>query len=354
MRNANLACYQRKKSFVATSLGCGEHRIPIYQPPELPIQVTVFDGGFEDDRHWCDIDIGGEGVELDDIIRHIDRTCGDFGFQERAMLARLGPVRQPAIWHGDCLDMMSRRLPSQSVNIVGTSPPYNMGVIYDAYDDQRSDRHYLNWLDDTFAEIHRVLSDDGSFFLNVGSPPRMPFRALDVAKIADRYFELQNRIIWVKSIAIDDHTHGRYQPINSERFLHDSFEEVFHFTKSGEVPLDRLSIGVPYTEEKVRTRYKGAASGFHCRGNVWFVPYPTKRGTKEHPATFPPNLIEMCIRLHGFDKDTLFLDPFAGIGNSLRACQRLGVRGVGIEISEKYVEEAERLLAVEEWLGEEK
>lgn len=337
-------CYRRKKEFVATTLGSGEHFLPIFQPPESPIQVTVFDGGHEDGQHWCDIEIDEEEIDLDDVIRHLERTRGTFRFHDQAMVSRVGPVTTPAVWHGDCLDLMSRRLRNKSVNIVATSPPYNIGVKYDRYGDNRPDEEYLSWLCDVFAEVDRVLTDDGSFFLNVGSTPKRPFLAMQVAAVAATYFQLQNRIIWVKSIAINDHTHGHYQPINSERFLHHNFEEVFHFSKTGAVALDRLANGVPYTEERALTRWKSAAGGLHCRGDVWFVPYPTSRGPKFHPATFPPDLIEMCIRLHGFDKDTLFLDPFAGIGTSLQACQRVGIRGVGIEISEKYVEEAQRRL----------
>ena len=81
----------------------------------------------------------------------------------------------------------------------------------------------------------------GSLFLNVGAKPTDPWTALDVAQAARPHLQLQNTIHWVKSIAIDklprrgaaldrDLAVGHYKPINSDRFVNDCHEFVFHFT----------------------------------------------------------------------------------------------------------------------------
>ena len=67
---------------------------------------------------------------------------------------------------GDCLAVM-RELPRGSVDVIVTSPPYNIGVNYSQHDDQMRRSAFLSWLGECFAELHRVLRDDGSFFLNV-------------------------------------------------------------------------------------------------------------------------------------------------------------------------------------------
>jgi len=80
-----------------------------------------------------------------------------------------------------------------------------------------------------------------------------------------------------------------------------------------------------------------------CRGNTWFIPYRTIRSRdaqRPHPATFPPELPEMCMRLHGVERIRLAMDPFLGIGHSALAALRLGVPFVGFEIDPGYLEVA--------------
>lgn len=76
-----------------------------------------------------------------------------------------------------------------------------------------------------------------------------------------------------------------------------------------------------------------------CRGNVWFIPYDTiksKSDRNNHPAIFPIALPEMCIKLSGANKESLIVDPFMGTGTTLIACKKLGINGIGFDISEEY------------------
>ena len=182
----------------------------------------------------------------------------------------------------------------------------------------------------------------------------IPFQVLAVMQ---KHFALQNVIHWIKSIAISkadvgnydgitqDVAVGHFKPINSPRFVNDCHEYVFHLTKRGDVPLDRLAIGVAYQDKSniARWRSNGKRNGkrdVRCRGNTWFIPYETIKSRdrqRPHPATFPPKLAEMCIRLHGLERAHLVCDPFLGIGNSAVACARLGVAFVGFEIDADYL-----------------
>ena len=187
---------------------------------------------------------------------------------------------------GDCLDLFAA-LPARSVDVIVTSPPYNLGIRYNQYRDTLTPAQYAEWTNSWIEAAARVLTDDGSLFLNVGARPSDPWTPLDVAQIARTHLRLQNIIHWVKSIAIDrahvgaasgvtrDLAVGHYKPINSDRFLNDCHEFVFHFSRAGDTRLDRLAIGVPYQDQSNVSRWRTAASGVRCRGNTWFVPYET-------------------------------------------------------------------------------
>jgi site-specific DNA-methyltransferase (adenine-specific) len=254
----------------------------------------------------------------------------------------------------DCLEVFAQLEP-QSVDVIVTSPPYNLGIAYNTYQDALSETDYLEWTGSWIAAAARVLRADGSLFLNVGAKPSDPWTALDVAQAARPHLRLQNIIHWIKSIAIDqasagaaagltrDLAVGHYKPINSDRFLNDCHEFVFHLTRDGSTSLDRLALGVPYQDQSNIARWRGAADGVRCRGNTWFIPYETiqrRDRDRPHPATFPSRLPEQCLRLHGLGRIELAMDPFTGLGSTAVACARLGIGFIGAEIDEAYLVEA--------------
>ena len=256
---------------------------------------------------------------------------------------------------GDCVEVLSH-VEAQSVDVIVTSPPYNLGIAYNRYQDTLSGADYLEWTHSWIAAATRVLRPDGSLFLNVGAKPTDPWTALDVAQAARSHLRLQNVIHWIKSIAIDresagvaagltrDLAVGHYKPINSDRFLNDCHEFVFHLTRNGETPLDRLALGVPYQDQSNVTRWTKAADGVRCRGNTWFIPYETiqrRDRDRPHPATFPSKLPEHCLRLHGLARVQRVVDPFNGLGSTAVACARLGIAEfIGCDIDETYLTEA--------------
>ena len=236
-----------------------------------------------------------------------------------------------------------------------TSPPYNLGIRYRTYDDTIPRSEYLQWTEQWLGAAAHALAPQGSLFLNVGAKPTDPWTALDVAQAARSRFRLQNTIHGVKSIAIekglagarsglsDDLAVGHYKPINSRRFLNDCHEFVFHFTPEGHTPLDRQAVGVRYQDPSNVARWQAAGGGVRCRGNTWFIPYDTiqsREKDRPHPATFPPRLPEMCVRLHGLDRTRIVADPFMGLGSTAVACATLGVDFIGIELDEGYLQEA--------------
>jgi site-specific DNA-methyltransferase (adenine-specific) len=261
----------------------------------------------------------------------------------------------------DCLDGL-RKLGEGVVDVIVTSPPYNIGIRYRSYHDRLSREGYLGWMGEVARLSRRVMSDRASFFLNVGGTVTDPWIPLDVAGVFREHFVLQNLIHWVKSIAIPrssmgnyphiggDLAVGHYKPINSRRFHHDCHEFIFHFTKEGDVELDKLAIGVPYQDKSNVTRWKGVRADLRDRGNTWFIPYETIRVARPHPSTYPVGLPEMCIRDHGVERTRLVLDPFMGIGATAVACVRLGLPYIGFEIDPEYIAIAGERVAAEERL----
>ena len=251
----------------------------------------------------------------------------------------------------DCLEVFEQ-LPAQSVDVIVTSPPYNLGIQYSRYQDSLSPAAYLEWTHRWVAAAARVLRPDGSLFLNVGAKPTDPWTALDVAQAVRSHLRMQNIIHWIKSITIDresagaaaglarDLAVGHYKPINSDRFVNDCHEFIFHFTPQGSTSLDRLALGVPYQDQSNVGRWRNAAQGVRCRGNTWFIPYETiqrRDRDRPHPATFPPRLPEQCLRLHGLSRIEVVMDPFAGLGSTAVACTRVGVGFIGADLDESYL-----------------
>ncbi len=258
---------------------------------------------------------------------------------------------QITIYNLDCLQGMRNLVEAGSVDVVVTSPPYNIGVKYGQYDDTISRGDYLAWMLEAGEAVKRCLKDEGSFFLNIGSKPSDLWIPFEAAAVMRDIFQLQNVIHWIKSIAIEksgvgdypgitqDIAVGHYKPVNSKRYLHNCQEYIFHFTKSGDVPLDRLAVGVKYQDKSNIARWGSNKSDLRCRGNTWFIPYKTiqnRNNQRPHPASFPPKLPEMCIKLHGLKEGMLVMDPFNGIGNTALACRELGVDYVGFEVDEEY------------------
>jgi site-specific DNA-methyltransferase (adenine-specific) len=123
-------------------------------------------------------------------------------------------------------------MPAGSIAAVVTSPPYNLGKAYSSYNDSRPLEEYLAEQADVAEQIARVLKLDGHLFLNVGSNSQHPSRSEDVARAYGRHLLLQQRITWVKSIALDgsslpeplrsamhDRQVGHFSSTNSQHFL---------------------------------------------------------------------------------------------------------------------------------------
>tara|TARA_B100001093_G_scaffold351634_1_gene336129 strand:+ start:1406 stop:2263 length:858 start_codon:yes stop_codon:yes gene_type:complete len=261
---------------------------------------------------------------------------------------------------GDCLEALKQHH-DNSVDLVVTSPPYNIGLNYNKYKDKKPREQYLEWIYDIFVELKRILKDEGHIFLNMGYTNRDPWISMEVALKLKGLFTLQNNITWVKSISIGpdkDDTHGHFKPINSERYINVTNENLYHFTKSDKVKINREAIGVPYKwkcnlidrktgKHRIHKKTGLPVEDKRCKGNTWFIPYETVCSKKQkgyHPATFPEGLVEHCIKISDV-KQGVIVDPFVGSGTTIRTAKKMTdssdeyeLSGIGIDIDEEYID----------------
>lgn len=305
--------------------------------------------------------------------------------------------------HQDCIEWMDAQK-DKSIDCVITSPPYNLNIKYSKYEDNLPKEKYIDWLVNISENIKRVLKDEGHYFLNIGATNLDPLFAMEVGTNIGKVFNLQNNFTWVKHIALQDKGYGQYKPITSKRYVSNTTESIFHFTKTGDIAVDRLAIGQRNrTHEKYPELY---SEGRHianarrsvakklsyknyteimengspeelkefkklldeylqnkpyqpdkpkCIGNAWYIPYtPTSKLSKElgateghnfrkvsrgnHPATFPTQLPEQCIKFSGIKKNSKVYDPFVGTGTTVLAAAKLGMYGIGTDIDNDYIE----------------
>lgn len=121
---------------------------------------------------------------------------------------------------------------------------------------------------------------------------------------------------------------------------------MWHLTPTGRSPIDRQAIGVPYVWKYQPARF-GHDRDVHCRGNAWQIPYGTIQDNSEryhHPATYPVELVTMCLKLAKLLPDAVVLDPFMGIGSTLLAAKARGLSAIGIDVDPTYCAAAQEQL----------
>jgi DNA modification methylase len=235
---------------------------------------------------------------------------------------------------GDCIEVLSKVQSAGGgfAELIFADPPFNIGYKYDKYYDKVKRKNYIAWTEDWIKSCKRVLRPYGSFYIAIGDD-----YAADVKLIADRIgLVMRNWIIWhytfgqqTKNKFARSHTHIFY-------FVNDKNNFTFN-DHAIRVPSDRQLI---YNDRRANSKGK-------IPDDVWSE-YSRLCGTfKEregwHPCQMPENLLARIITASSNPGDCV-LDPFVGSGTTAAVAYQLGREYVGIEISESYVEKAEKRL----------
>lgn len=245
------------------------------------------------------------------------------------------------IMQGDSHDLLPG-LPEGSFDCIITSPPYNFGKNYHGVSDRLPWPEYWESQQAMGQGLFRVARDGAALFLVVGCNSEFPWHSCDIARCYEASgWTLQKRIIWQKST---EDGRGHFTPLTGPYTLNGMWEEVYLFRKgSARIKLDRLAIGVPYTDKSNTKRWAHGRT-VRCRGDIWFIPYRTIRDRAKdrggHEATFPEELAIRCLKLVEFGRTLDVLDPYCGTGTVPVAATRRGHRAVGIEKSKLTAEVA--------------
>jgi site-specific DNA-methyltransferase (adenine-specific) len=245
------------------------------------------------------------------------------------------------ILQGDCLDIM-KDIDNDTFDIIVSSPPYNIGINYNTYEDKKVD--YIDWQVKVWEEAFRVLKPTGHLFLNIQPSRKNPLWCYElVSKLS---WKLQNTIIWNKQLEIDNHIRGQGTSFQSEKYLPNGWEFIFHLTRKGNTKISQEKSGVAYQPKYAKeNRERYNIGGVRPTVNTWYIPYETIGNGKisndklkgGHPAVFPRELVRKCIKLSGLENGTLF-DCFAGSGTSLIAAKEMGLDYFGCDLDKDYVE----------------
>ena len=284
--------------------------------------------------------------------------------------------RRGAAYLGDSLETL-RGLPSGSVNLVVTSPPYALHF-KKAYGNEHKDR-YVEWFLPFANEIRRILTDDGSFVLNIGgsynqgSPTRSIYHfKLMIALVEEIGFHLAQECFWYNPAKMP--VPAEWVTVRRIR-VRDSVEYVWWFSKTPHPKASNLNVLKEYSEDMIRLHRNGVRGTVRPSGHVirdsfdkidagGSIPpnvteaafdFPesmmkmgnnaandvyTRRckeeGIKIHPARFPALLPKFFIKLLT-DPDDLILDPFAGSLTAGAVAEQLERRWLAGEAVEEYL-----------------
>ena len=239
------------------------------------------------------------------------------------------------IYNEDCLLTMEKM--GRGVDVVLTSPPYNMskrrgGVSdtgrYDVYVDWKSEDEYIAFTVNVFNSFNKVVVDNGVVLYNFSysiENPSLPYKL--VTKLEEETeWMLADTIIWKKH-------NGMPFPAN-ERRLSRIWEFIFVFVRKNEINTYKVNKGVSKVSKKGQKYYNVFYNLIESQNN------DAKTRTLNQ-ATFSTELCCKLLRIYGFDGCVVY-DPFMGTGTTGNACIIMNMKYIGSEISEaqcKYAEE---------------
>ena len=247
---------------------------------------------------------------------------------------RYDPTANAVLFEGRCQDLLAS-MPNGCVQLVVTSPPYNIGK---SYEHRTSLEQYVADQATVVAEVVRVVSDGGSICWQVGNHVNKgevtPLDAVLYPIFKSHRLKLRNRIIW-------HYEHGLHA---SKRFS-GRYETILWFTKGDEYHfnLDPLRVPQKYPNKKYyRGPRVGELSGNprgKSPGDVWIIPNVKWNHVEKtkHPCQFPVELIERLV-LSMTRRSDLVLDPYGGVGSSVLAAVLNGRRGAMAEVVPEYIQ----------------
>jgi len=223
------------------------------------------------------------------------------------------------IVEGDSLQIL-KNIPSSTVDVVITDPPYNLGKDYGNNHDLIGFDEYIHFSRQWLKESHRILKPTGTIYVFMGV--RFISYLYNILDIELKFY-FNSWITW-------HYTQG----LGKTKGFSPRHDDILMFTKSKKFNFYLDSIRVPQKYYRSVNNMRGANPG-----DVWqfsHIHY-CNENRQNHPTQKPEGLIERMVLASSKESD-LIVDPFVGSGTTLRVCQQLKRNCIGIELNPKYIE----------------
>ena len=244
------------------------------------------------------------------------------------------------VWHGDSRSL--HFIPDNSVHLMITSPPYNVGK---EYDENLSLKEYLTLFTEVMIEVYRVLIPGGRACINIANVGRRPYIPLNnyITEIMIKLgFLMRGEIIWDKGASAGGSCAWGSWRSASNPVLRDVHEYILVFSKG--------TFSRPDNKEKTKRNTITRDEFLEYTKSIWaFKAESAKR--VNHPAPYPVELPYRLIQLYSFEND-IIIDPFCGSGTTCVAALKTNRRYIGIDNNLDYVENARQRLINYQELGE--
>lgn len=229
---------------------------------------------------------------------------------------------------GDCIQLM-KNIDDKSIDIVLTSPPYNMtkrkgGYAdtgrYDEYVDWKTEEDYIDMIKTTFTEFDRLLKNNGVILFNFSysiENPSLPYKLVS-SIVADTNFELVDTILWHKKSGIPF-------PANKQRLCR-IWEYVFVFVRKDEINTFNINKKVKSISEKTGQKYY----------EVFYNYIDAKNNDGKcslNQATFSSDLVVQLLNMYSVSDDDIVLDCYAGTGTTAIGCIKCNKHYICLELS---------------------
>ena len=238
---------------------------------------------------------------------------------------------------GDRIEVMNNLL-ANSVHLIVTSPPYNVGIEYDNHDDTMPYDEYLDFLNETWIACERILIDGGRIAINIPSITHeksyQPLFSDVIQQMKKIGFVMRCDILWYKEVCSSRTAWGSWQS-PSNPYIVQPYEFILVFSK-GTKKLKGNKEDIDITKEE----FIQYSNGF------WNI-CPESANQIGHPAPFPQELAYRLIKFYSY-KGNVILDPFNGSGTTCVVAYKTGRHCIGIDKSEKYNEIAVKRLKTKE------
>ena len=270
--------------------------------------------------------------ESHDSTSFYSRRLYDAG-GESELPVKENPIGTDLLDTVQCIDSRDMSIiPDESVHLMVTSPPYNVGKDYDL---DLSLDEYRGLVKTVFSEVYKKLVNGGRACINVanlGRRPYIPLHTFIISDLLELGFLMRGEVIWDKAASAGASTAWGSWMSATNPVMRDVHEYILIFSK-----------GTMKREGQGRNTTISRDEFLENTKSIWSFPAESARKVG-HPAPFPIELPYRLIQLYSFEGDVV-LDPFCGSGTTCVAALKTGRHFIGLDNNEDYVRLARRRIS---------